>query len=81
MSVSRVGFSISKKTGKAFQRNKLRRILKEVLRKVLMNEFGLTDKELTIKRKRKMMLVKTNGDIKTKRVNYTRIEIFEGGRK
>jgi len=36
MSVSRVGFGISKKTGKAFQRNKLRRILKEVLRKVLI---------------------------------------------
>jgi len=34
MSISRVGFGISKKTGKAFQRNKLRRILKEVLRKV-----------------------------------------------
>ena len=34
--ISRVGFSISKKTGKAFQRNKLRRILKEVLRKVLI---------------------------------------------
>ena len=33
---SRVGFGISKKTGKAFQRNKLRRILKEVLRKVLI---------------------------------------------
>jgi ribonuclease P protein component len=30
----RVGFGVSKKTGKAFQRNKLRRILKEVLRKV-----------------------------------------------
>ena len=34
--VSRVGFGISKKTGKAFQRNKLRRVLKEVLRKVLI---------------------------------------------
>ena len=34
--ISRVGFGISKKTGKAFQRNKLRRILKEVLRKVLI---------------------------------------------
>ena len=33
---SRVGFGISKKTGKAFQRNRLRRILKEVLRKVLI---------------------------------------------
>ena len=36
MSISRVGFGISKKTGKAFQRNKLRRVLKEVLRKVLI---------------------------------------------
>lgn len=34
--ISRVGFGISKKTGKAFQRNKLRRVLKEVLRKVLI---------------------------------------------
>ena len=33
---SRVGFGISKKTGKAFQRNKIRRVLKEVLRKVLI---------------------------------------------
>lgn len=36
MKISRAGFGISKKTGKAFQRNKLRRILKEVLRKVLI---------------------------------------------
>ncbi len=34
--ISRVGFGISKKTGKAFQRNKIRRVLKEVLRKVLI---------------------------------------------
>ena len=33
---SRVGFGISKKTGKAFQRNKIRRVLKEVLSKVLI---------------------------------------------
>ena len=30
----RAGFGIGKKTGKAFQRNKIRRILKEILRKV-----------------------------------------------
>jgi len=36
INISRAGFGISKKTGKAFQRNKLRRILKEVLRKVLI---------------------------------------------
>ena len=30
----RAGFSITKKSGKAFQRNKIRRILKEILRKV-----------------------------------------------
>jgi len=30
----RAGFAISKKTGKAFQRNKTRRILKEILRNV-----------------------------------------------
>ncbi|MCJ7665618.1 MAG: ribonuclease P protein component [Actinobacteria bacterium] len=35
--ISRVGFSISKKNGKAFQRNKIRRVLKEVLRKVLIS--------------------------------------------
>ena len=29
----RAGFAIGKKTGKAFQRNKIRRILKEILRK------------------------------------------------
>lgn len=34
--ISRVGFGISKKTGKAFQRNRLRRVLKEILRKVLI---------------------------------------------
>ena len=34
--ICRIGFGISKKIGKAFQRNKLRRILKEVLRKVLI---------------------------------------------
>ena len=36
INISRAGFGISKKTGKAFQRNKLRRVLKEVLRKVLI---------------------------------------------
>jgi ribonuclease P protein component len=36
MDISRIGIGISKKTGKAFQRNKLRRVLKEVLRKVLI---------------------------------------------
>jgi len=30
----RAGFAISKKTGKAFQRNKIRRVLKEILRNV-----------------------------------------------
>ena len=30
----RAGFGIGKKTGKAFQRNKIRRVLKEILRKV-----------------------------------------------
>jgi ribonuclease P protein component len=37
MDISRIGVGISKKTGKAFQRNKLRRVLKEVLRKVLIS--------------------------------------------
>jgi ribonuclease P protein component len=30
----RAGFAISKKTGKAFQRNRIRRVLKEILRNV-----------------------------------------------
>ncbi len=34
--VIKAGFGISKKVGKAFQRNKIRRILKEVLRNVLI---------------------------------------------
>lgn len=34
---------------------------------------------ITIKRKKKMILVKTNGDVKAKRVNYLKIEIIEGG--
>ena len=35
-------------------------------------------KRITIKRKKKMILVKNgNGDIKTKRVNYLKIEIIE----
>ena len=51
-----------------------------VLRNELKNSFGLTDKDVTIKRKKKMILVKnSNGDIKTKRVNYIKIEIIEGG--
>jgi len=53
----------------------------KVLKRVLKNEFGLTDKELTVKRKKKMILVKTNGDVKAKRVNYIKIEIYEGGKK
>jgi len=28
-----------------------------------------------------MILVKTNGDVKAKRVNYIKIEIIEGGKK
>lgn len=36
----RAGFGIGKKIGKAFQRNKIRRILKEVLRKVSI-PFGI----------------------------------------
>ena len=32
----KAGFAISKKTGKAFQRNKTRRVLKEILRKIII---------------------------------------------
>lgn len=54
----------------------------KVLRRVLKNEFGLTDKNITIKHKKKIGLVETaNGDIKTKRVNCVKIEIIEGGKK
>lgn len=54
----------------------------KLLRRVLKNEFGLTDKELTIKRKKKMIIEKsTNGNVKAKRVNYLKIEIIEGGKK
>jgi len=50
----------------------------KVLRRVLENEFGLTDKNITIKQKKKIGLVETgNGDIKTKRVNCIKIEIIE----
>ena len=50
----------------------------KVLRRVLMNEFGLTDKNITIKQKKKIGLVENgNGDIKTKRVNYIKVEIVE----
>ena len=50
----------------------------KVLKRVLMNEFGLTDEELTIKRKKKMILeTSTNGNVKAKRRNYIRIEIIE----
>jgi ribonuclease P protein component len=34
--IIKAGFGISRKIGKAFQRNKIRRILKEVLRNVLI---------------------------------------------
>ena len=49
----------------------------KVLKRVLMNEFGLTDKAITIKRKKKMIIEKsTNGNVKAKRVNYIKIEII-----
>jgi hypothetical protein len=48
------------------------------LRNELKNAFGLTDKELNIKRKKKMMLEKnSNGDIRAKRKNVIKIEIIE----
>lgn len=40
MEENRVGFSISKKYGKAVERNKLRRRLKEILRKCEMDKAG-----------------------------------------
>ena len=52
----------------------------KVLKKVLMNEFGLMDGNIIIKRKKKMIIGESNGKVKAKRVNYTRIEIIEGGK-
>ncbi len=52
----------------------------KVLKRVLMNEFGLTDEELTIKRKKKMIIGESNGKVKAKRVNYLKVEIIEGGK-
>ena len=50
----------------------------KVLRRVLKNEFGLTDKNITIKQKKKIGLVVTaNGEIKAKRVNCVKIKIIE----
>lgn len=50
----------------------------KVLRNELKNAFGLTDKNLTIKRKKKMVIENTaNGDTKLKRKNVIKIEIIE----
>ena len=50
----------------------------KVLRNELKNTFGLTDKNLIVKRRKKMMLVENgNGDIRTKRKNVIKIEIIE----
>ena len=50
----------------------------KVLRAELKNVFGLTDKELTINRKKKMILENTtNGNVKAKRKNVIKIEIIE----
>ncbi len=50
----------------------------KVLRFELLNCFGLQDKDITIKRKKKMILEEmSNGNVKAKRRNYIRIEIIE----
>ena len=49
----------------------------KVLRNELKNSFGLTDEELIINRKKKMVLVEQNGSVKTKRKSYIKIEIVE----
>jgi len=49
-----------------------------VLRRELKNSFGLTDKNMTIKRKKKMIIEETkNGSAKLKRRNIIKIEIVE----
>jgi len=48
------------------------------LRNELKNTFGLTDKELNISRKKKMVLENTsNGNVRAVRKNYIKIEIVE----
>ena len=49
----------------------------KALRNELKNTFGLTDEELIINRKKKMVLVEQNGNIKRKRISYIKIEITE----
>ena len=50
----------------------------KVLRRELENTFGLTDKELNISRKKKMIIENTsNGNVKAVRKNYIKIEIVE----
>ena len=60
---------------------KLRKVLEIHLRlseRVYIPDKEITKDRITIKRKKKMILVKNlNGDIKTKRVNYIKIEIIE----
>ena len=50
----------------------------KALKRELQNSFGLSDKNIIIKRKKKMVLITNgNGDVKTKRVNVVRVEIIE----
>jgi hypothetical protein len=50
----------------------------KALRNELKNTFGLTDKNLVIKKKKKIILRKdSKGDVRTKRVNVIKIEIIE----
>jgi len=48
------------------------------LKRDLLNSWGLNEKNLVIKRKKKMVIEKAkNGDMKLKRKNVIRIEIIE----
>lgn len=50
----------------------------KALKRDLLNSWGLEDKDLTIKRKKKMVIEKTtNGSTRAVRKNIIRIEIIE----
>ena len=49
----------------------------KVLRRELENTFGLTDKELNISRKKKMIIEKTTNGTRAVRRDFISIEIIE----
>ena len=50
----------------------------KALKRDLINSWGLNEKDITIKQKKKMILEQTaNGNVKAKRRSYIKIEIIE----